>query len=128
VKLLADTHILLWAASSPARLSAAATAFLVNPDHALYFSAASIWEVAIKSALGRADFGVDANSLHRGLLENGYIELPIASGHCIAASDLPAIHKDPFDRILIAQAAAEQMLLLTHDPIVAKYRGPVRLV
>jgi PIN domain nuclease of toxin-antitoxin system len=128
VKLLADTQILLRAAIDPQRLSAAATAFLIDPENDLFFSAASIWEVALKSALGRADFQVDAGRLQQGLIEAGYGELPIAGAHGVAASRLPSIHKDPFDRILIAQAAAEEMLLLTTDLIIAKYQGPIRLV
>lgn len=128
MKLLADSHILLWAAISPGKLSAAARALLLDPENELYFSAANIWEIAIKNALGRADFQIDAASLHQGLLENGYKELPVMSTHGIAAAGLPPIHKDPFDRILIAQAATEQMLFLTSDLTVAKYQGPVRLV
>jgi PIN domain nuclease of toxin-antitoxin system len=128
MKLLADSHILLWAASSPGRLSETAKALLIDPENELYFSAANIWEIAIKSALGRADFQTDAIRLQQGLLANGYHELPILSAHGLAAAALPPIHKDPFDRILIAQAASEQMLLLTSDLTVAKYQGPVRLV
>jgi PIN domain nuclease of toxin-antitoxin system len=128
MKLLADSHILLRAASSPGRLSESATALLIDPENELYFSAANIWEIAIKSALGRADFKTDAIRLQQGLLANGYHELPILSAHGVAAAGLPPIHKDPFDRILIAQAATEQMLLLTSDLTIAKYQGPVRLV
>jgi PIN domain nuclease of toxin-antitoxin system len=128
VKLLADSHILLWAAASPGRLSNSAHALLSDPENELYFSAANIWEIALKNALGRADFQIDAIALQQGLLENGYRELPIMSTHGLAAAELPPIHKDPFDRILIAQAATEQMLLLTSDLTVAKYQGPVRLV
>jgi len=128
VKLLADSHILLWAAASPGKLSASAHALLSDPENELYFSAANIWEIAIKNALGRADFQINAASLQQGLLENGYRELPVLSAHGVAAAGLPPIHKDPFDRILIAQAATEQMLLLTSDLTIAKYQGPVRLV
>ena len=92
------------------------------------FSAASLWEVAIKSALGRADFRADAWLLRRGLLDNGYDELAITSEHAVAIANLPPIHKDPFDRLLVAQSAVEGILLLTADPIVARYPGPVRKV
>jgi PIN domain nuclease of toxin-antitoxin system len=128
VKLLADTHILLRAAIDPRKLSAAAIALLNDAENELFFSAASIWEIAIKSALRRPDFQIDARMIHEGLIENGYIEVPIAGRHGIAASILPAFHKDPFDRILIAQAETEEMLLLTSDSTIAKYQGPVRLV
>ena len=92
------------------------------------FSAASLWEVAIKSGLRRADFRADARLLRRGLLDNGYDELAITSEHAVAIANLPSIHKDPFDRLLIAQSAVEGILLLTADPIVAQYPGPVRKV
>jgi len=92
----------------------------------LLFSAGSLWEVAIKSGLGRKDFRVEARLLRRGLLDNGYSELPIVSDHVVAIESLPPIHKDPFDRILVAQAAVEGITLLTNDPVVAQYPGPIR--
>ena len=128
MKLLLDTHILLWAANEPERLSAQAIALLEDPDNELLFSAASLWEVSIKNSLGRDDFKVDARLLRRGLLDNGYIELPITSAHAVYVESLPAIHKDPFDRILIAQATAEGITLVTADAKVAKYPGPIRQV
>ena len=84
MKLLLDTHLLLWAAGEPRRLSKAARALIDNPDNELLFSAASLWEVAIKRGLGRKDFKVDARLLRRGLLDNGYRELPILSDHVVA--------------------------------------------
>ncbi len=99
-----------------------------DPDNELLFSAASLWEVAIKHGLGREDFQVDARLLRRGLLDNGYQELPIASEHAVAIDGLPTIHKDPFDRLLVAQAMVEGITLLTADPLVAQYPGPVRQV
>ena len=128
MKLLTDSHLLLWAASRPDRLSETAKALLIDPENELYFSAANIWEIALKNALGRADFQTGATRLQQGLLENGYHELPISAAHGLAAASLPPIHKDPFDRMLIAQAATEEMLLLTSDLTVAKYGAPVRLV
>jgi len=128
VNLLLDTHILLWAAAEPARLSSEATTLISNNDNCLYFSAASIWEVVIKNGLGRSDFYVDPHLLRRGLEDNGYLELPISSRHTLAVSHLPDLHKDPFDRILVAQAEAEGFLLLTSDEMVRQYPGPVRLV
>ena len=101
---------------------------MADPDNTLMFSAVCLWEVAIKSQLGRADFSVDANLLRRNLLENGYQELPITGAHAIAATALPPLHRDPFDRILVAQAMSEGIMLLTADPMIARYPGPIRLV
>src|SRR6266851_7139593 len=112
MKLLLDTHLLLWAAAEPRRLSKQARALIDNPDNDLLFSAASLWEVAIKRGLGRDDFKVDARLLRRGLLDNGYSELPIVSDHVVAIVSLPTIHKDPFDRVLVAQANVEGITLL----------------
>jgi PIN domain nuclease of toxin-antitoxin system len=126
VNLLLDTHLLLWAAGGSAHLSPAARELIENPSHALWFSAASLWEVTIKSRLGREDLHADPALLRRGLLENGYHELPITSEHVIAVSRLPDLHRDPFDRVLIAQAEVEGALLLTVDDRVLRYGGPVR--
>jgi len=126
--LLLDTHILLWAAGEPGRLSAQARELILNPEHRLWFSAASLWEITIKTGLGRPDFRVDPYLLRRGLIENGYEELPIVSQHVLAVGHLPDIHKDPFDRLLVAQAEHEGALLLTSDEVVSRYPGPVRLV
>lgn len=128
MKLLLDTHLLLWAAGQPEQLSATARTLLDDPQNELLFSSASLWEIAIKRGLGRADFRVDPRLLRRGLLDNGYSELPITSEHTVAVDGLPAIHKDPFDRILVAQAIVEGIALLTADPLVAQYPGPVRSV
>ena len=128
MKLLLDTHLLLWAAGEPERLSASAHALINDLDNELLFSAASLWEVAIKRGLGRKDFQVDVRLLRRGLLDNGYGELPIVSDHVVAIESLPPIHKDPFDRVLVAQATVEGITLLTVDPVVARYPGPVRRV
>jgi PIN domain nuclease of toxin-antitoxin system len=128
VKFLLDTHLLLWAAGEPRQLSKEARTLISNPDNELLFSAASLWEVTIKSGLGREDFQVDARLLRRGLLDNGYSELPIISDHVVATESLPLIHKDPFDRILVAQATVEGVTLLTIDSLVSQYPGPIRTV
>jgi PIN domain nuclease of toxin-antitoxin system len=128
MKLLLDTHLLLWAAGQPARLSRAARALLDDPQNELFFSSASLWEVSIKRGLGRNDFRVDPRLLRRGLLDNGYSELPITSEHAVSIDSLPSIHKDPFDRILVAQSIVEGITLLTADPVVAQYSGPIRKV
>jgi PIN domain nuclease of toxin-antitoxin system len=126
VKLLLDTHILLWAAGEPDRLSASTRALIEDPEHELVFSAASLWEIAIKRGLGRPDFVADPRLLRRGMLDNGYTELPITSEHALAVDTLPHLHRDPFDRILVAQATVEGMILVTADPVVVSYPGPIR--
>jgi PIN domain nuclease of toxin-antitoxin system len=128
MKLLLDTHLLLLAAGTPDRLPASARSLLDDAQNEPIFSSASLWEVAIKHGLGRADFRVDARLLRRGLLDNGYSELPITSEHAVALDSLSSIHKDPFDRILIAQSMVEGITLLTADPLVARYPAPIRMV
>lgn len=125
--LLVDTHLLLWAAGQSARLPATARRLLEEAGQP-WFSAASLWEIAIKQLLGRADFDVDPRRLRRGLLDNGWRELAVSSEHAVATRDLPPIHEDPFDRMLLAQAQVEGLVLLTSDETVARYPGPVRKV
>ena len=128
MKFLLDTHVILWAAGQPERLPAKVRRLLGDPLNELVFSAASLWEIAIKKGLGRDDFQVDARLLRRGLLDNGYRELAITSAHAVAIDGLPPIHKDPFDRLLVAQSMVEGSTLLTTDPIVAQYPAPVQRV
>lgn len=128
MKLLLDTHLLLWAANEPKRLPKAARVLIEDLGNDLLFSAASMWEITIKRGLGREDFRVDARLLRRGLLDNGYIELPITSEHAVNVDHLPAAHKDPFDRILVAQAMVEGITLLTNDHKLVGYPGPIRKV
>ncbi len=128
MKLLLDTHLLLWAAGMPKRLSKPARLLIGNPDHVLHFSAASLWEIAIKRSLGRTDFSVDPRLLRRGLLDNAYIEIPITSEHAIMVDALPLLHRDPFDRILVAQSITEGALLLTSDAQIGRYEGPIQVV
>lgn len=128
MRLLLDTHVLLWAAGEPERLRPSARALIEDPENDPYFSAASLWEVAIKSGLGRDDFSVDPRVLRRALLEHGYTELPITGAHAVAVDLLPPIHRDPFDRLLVAQAQIEAMTLLTADTTVADYPGPIQLI
>lgn len=125
---LLDTHLLLWAAGQPEHLSEEARALLEDPRSELLFSAASIWEITIKRTLGRDDFRVQPRLLRRGLLDNGYRELAITSEHAVAIEKLPPLHKDPFDRLLLAQADVEGVTLLTADTLVAQYPGSVRKV
>lgn len=128
MKFLLDTQILLWAAGQPGRLSSAARKLLDNPRNELLFSAASLWEIAVKKTLGRQDFVVEPRLLRRGLLDNGYAELPVTSQHAVNIDSLPPLHKDPFDRLLLAQALCEGITLLTGDEQLARYPGPVRKV
>ena len=111
---LLDTQVLLWVAGAPTKLSREARDLIEDSASAVCFSAASLWEVAIKSGLGRADFRVDPRLLRRGLLENDYTELPISGAHAVAVDLLPPIHKDPFDRILVAQAQIEGLTRIAH--------------
>jgi PIN domain nuclease of toxin-antitoxin system len=126
--LLLDTHVLLWAAHDPDRLPAKAREAITEPANVLWFSAATIWEVAIKATVGRADFEFDAGVLRRALVENGYVELPVTSRHAAEVSQLPEVHRDPFDRLLVAQARVEGCQLLTADRRLADYGSPVTLI
>jgi PIN domain nuclease of toxin-antitoxin system len=128
LRLLLDTHLLLWSAGQPDRLSAEARSLLQDPGNDLVFSVASLWEITIKRGLGRADFRVEPRVLRRGLRDHGYVELAIAADHALAVDLLPPLHKDPFDRLLLAQAVMEGITLLTADPLVARYPAPVRKV
>ena len=128
MKLLLDTHVLLWVALGSPRLSDEAKAMLEDSGNMPFFSVASLWEIAIKHALRREDFTVDPSRLRIGLLNNGYVEIAITGEHAVSGGALPAIHKDPFDRMLLAQARTEGMVLLTADRKLAQYASPVQLV
>lgn len=128
MNLLLDTHLMLWAAAGSEKLSAEAVSMINSDSNQLHFSAVSIWEVLIKNALQRENFYFDPHLLKRGLVDNGYQELSITSAHSLGVAHLPPIHKDPFDRMLVAQAKLEGFLLLTSDAVVAQYPGPVQLV
>jgi len=121
MKLLLDTHVLLWAAGEPQRLSGEVRSLLLDESNDLYFSSASIWEIVIKRGLGRDDFMVDPHRLRKMLVMNGYTEISVASDHALAIDRLPLLHKDPFDRILLAQARTEGFSLVTSDEQLLKY-------
>jgi PIN domain nuclease of toxin-antitoxin system len=125
VNLLLDTHYLLWAALDENRIPAAAREMILDRSNTLWFSVASLWEIAIKRGLGRADFQIDAGVMRAGLLSSGYAELAVEGRHVLGLSTLPRHHGDPFDRILVAQAATEGMRLLTVDQRLDAYGGPV---
>ena len=127
-RLLLDTQLLLWAAAAPGRLPTPARALIEDVDNALLFSIVSLWEVVIKAGLGRADLRIDARRLRRGLLDAGYEELTVDGEHVLAVGRLPPLHKDPFDRLLLAQSEVEGAMLVTADAQLAQYPGLVRSV
>jgi len=128
MKLLLDTHIILWAAGQPEKLSESARETLLDTQNKLFFSAISLWEIVIKIGIGRKDFKVDPYRLRKLLIINDYNELPVTSEHVIKVGTLPPLHKDPFDRLLIAQARCEGMDLLTVDSAVIEYGDLVRAI
>ena len=128
MRLLLDTHLLVWAMGSPQRLPAGVAPMLEDPHQTPVFSVVSLWELVIKRALGRPDFTVQPAVLRRALLDGGWQELAIEAHHVLAVANLPQLHRDPFDRLLLAQASAEGLLLITADQQMAQYPAPVRLM
>ncbi len=128
MKLLLDTHLLIWTVSGSERLSQEARTLLDDRDNELFFSPISFWEIAIKRGLDRPDFLFDGQLLRDSLLEKGFWEITLTTDHAMGVGSLPLLHKDPFDRLLIAQALIEGVTLLTSDRMVSQYRGSVRLV
>jgi PIN domain nuclease of toxin-antitoxin system len=120
-----DTHLLLWAAGSPERLPARACELILDEANELLFSSASFWEIVIKLGLGRQDLRIDPLRLRRLLVANGYSEVAVTTDHALAVGSLPLLHKDPFDRILLAQAKSEGLCLLTVDRQMAAYGDSV---
>jgi PIN domain nuclease of toxin-antitoxin system len=125
MKLRLDTQLLLWALFWPDLLPQKAWKAIADADNLLHFSPASLWEVSIKNAQNRPDFQVNARIMRRQLLASGYEEIAITSLHTVAIGELPLLHKDPFDRILIAQASTEGICLLTSDAKIAEYPAPI---
>lgn len=128
MRLLLDTHLVLWAVATSNRLPTRARELLEDASNEVYCSAASLWEIAIKSALRRADFDVDLRLLRAALPEMAILELPVDGRHVEQLATLPPIHKDPFDRLLIAQALAEPLILLTSDAALVAYGEGVLVV
>ena len=126
MRLLLDTHLLVWAMGEPERLPAGCAAMLEDPSNSLVFSVASLWELVIKQALGRPDFNLEPSLVRQALLDGGWQELPIEASHALAVSQLPPLHRDPFDRLLLAQAQVEGLLLLTAESQLSLYPGPIR--
>ena len=128
MRLLVDTHLLLWAAAKSRRLPKEARRLLEDPANEVFFSAASLWEIVIKAALRKPDFKVDVTLLRHALAEMGFAELPVSGTHAERLASLPPIHKDPFDRMLVAQSLAEPLVLLTNDGVLADYGDVVKVV
>ena len=128
MRLLVDTHLLLWAAASSSRLPRGARALIEDSANEVYYSAASIWEIAIKSALRRKDFRVDVPALLAALPRMGFVELPVTGAHAARVVQLANIHRDPFDRLLVAQSVVEPLTLLTNDTLLARYGDGIRVV
>ena len=128
MRFLVDTQIAVWQAREPRRLSPAAIALLDDDAAELTVSVVTLWEVVIKDALPRAPFAMDTADFRGGLFESGYSELPVNADHVLEVSNLPPIHGDPFDRILLAQARVEGMTFITADRRLAEYGYPVRVV
>ena len=126
MQLLLDTHLLVWAMGEPERLDPALVRLLEDPMNTPVFSVASLWELVIKRGLDRLDFRVEPSLIRHALLEGGWRELPVEAHHALAVGQLPALHRDPFDRLLLAQAQADGLLLITADQLLAQYPGPVR--
>lgn len=128
MKVLLDTHVALWAIIDSPRLSETARELIQNSKNNIYFSAATIWEIAIKHRLARKDMPVSGHDASEYFKEAGYIELPITAVHTAATEQLPLHHSDPFDRILVAQAITEPLRLLTHDRLLLQYGDMVQFV
>lgn len=121
MRLLLDTRVALWALTDDPRLSERARALIADPANDVLVSSASVWEIAIKHALGRGDMPISGDQALDWFRRAGYQLLPIAPEHAAAVEHLPDHHRDPFDRMLVAQAMAEPLRLLTHDPLVLRY-------
>lgn len=128
MRILLDTHILLWALGDRSRLGDAILSAIESEENDVLFSAASIWEIAIKASRGKADFGVSPTEIADAALGAGFTELPIRSRAACRVADLPLLHRDPFDRILIAQALEEPAVLYTADAQLTAYSELVKRV
>lgn len=128
MRLLLDTQVALWALVDDARLNADVRQRIAKADTQVWISAASLWEIAIKHSLGRGDMPISARQALAYFETAGYRLLPASAEHCAATAELPALHHDPFDRLLVAQALFEPLRLVTHDPQVARYSDTVWLI
>lgn len=125
MNLLLDTHLLIWVAGSPESLSQKARLLFGSVNVSYTFSVISLWEIVIKNALGRSDFQVDASALRQNLLARGFKELQLTAEQALVVGTLPKIHKDLFDRVLLAQAIHEELVFVTADEDASKYPGRI---
>ena len=125
MKYLLDTHIILWAGFDVKRLSRKAKSILENPENALYFSPVSLWEISIKHEKHPEQMAITSERVREIAVKMGFIELPVRSRHGVDIANLPGIHNDPFDRMLITQARSDGLYLLSHDDKVIAYGEPV---
>lgn len=125
MNLLLDTHVALWAITDSPRLPASARGLIASPRNTVWVSAASLWEIAIKHSLGRGDMPVSGEEALGYFRASGYRILPVEAEHAVAVAALPPHHQDPFDRLLVAQALAEPMRLMSHDAHIARYSDTV---
>jgi len=128
MRLLVDTHLILWAAAKSRRLPKEARRLLEDPANEVFYSAASLWEIAIKAAQRRSDFRVDLALLRPALAAMDFVELPVSGIHAERLASLPPIHRDPFDRMLVAQSLSEPLVLLTNDAALAAYGEGVKVL
>ncbi len=128
MRFLLDTHLAFWIPVNDKRVSSVVRELLAEPKNEFFFSVVNLWEISIKRGQGKGGFTVNPRDLQRHMLANGYEELPVTGAHVIELERLPLIHKDPFDRILIAQAIVERITLLTVDSVIAQYPGPIQSV
>lgn len=128
MRLLVDTHVLLWALGQSSRLSPSVKERLASPENEVLFSAASIWEIAIKCQIGKLHLPIGINELARSAVEMGFTEIPVSSSHAAGVQELPPLHRDPFDRLLVSQAIIEPARLMTADRFLLGYSGLVELI
>ena len=128
MRYLLDTHLLIWLALGDSKLPQEVADIHEDPESELYISVISVWETAMKQALGRKDFQVDAGLLRADLLNEGYVEILVESRHALEVRNLPKLHRDPFDRMLVAQSRVEGLVFLTSDEDICKYQGTVKRV
>lgn len=122
---LVDTHVLIWLAVESPRLDQPTREILADPENHIFFSAISIFEIAVKETLSKRGFDVEASAIRRMMIENDFVELPVNGLHAAHVATLPMIHRDPFDRLLVSQAIIEGMILITADQHIARYPGPI---
>lgn len=125
MNLLLDTHVALWAITDSLRLAPKARDLIANPANTVWVSVVSLWEITIKHSLGRGDMPISGAQAKHWFEQSGYQLLNIEAPHVLGVAELPPLHNDPFDRLLVAQALAEPLRLITHDAQVARYSDTI---